>query len=194
MTFASYVLDFISNYGYLAVFVGSIFDGESVVFLAGFFAHEGRLFLPLVIFYAWLGATLNDYFWFFLGRYRGQQIIQKWAWTKKLGDKSVGMLNKSPALASFFVRFMYGLRTIIPFGLGMSGISARTFLIFNSLGAFVWVFSLSLLGYVLSDTLESFLGKLKHFEIVLIVIVIFVFACIHFMFKWIQLFIKKVTK
>jgi len=60
----------IDHYGYLAVFVGTILEGDTVLMLAGFAAHRGYLSLPLVLGAAALGGFLGDQFWYWLGRTR----------------------------------------------------------------------------------------------------------------------------
>ena len=39
----------LTDYGYWAVFVGSLLEGETILILAGFAAHRGYLSLPLVM-------------------------------------------------------------------------------------------------------------------------------------------------
>src|SRR3989344_939545 len=55
------IIPFIQSYGYIAIFVGSIFEGESIVLLGGFASHEKYLFFPFV-FLNGLGAL----FWAFI--------------------------------------------------------------------------------------------------------------------------------
>jgi membrane protein DedA with SNARE-associated domain len=46
----------VANYGYPAALVGAVFEGETVLVLAGLFAHRGVLHLPLLIALARLAA------------------------------------------------------------------------------------------------------------------------------------------
>ena len=39
----------IAAYGYPALFVGTVLEGESILVIAGFLAHRGLLFLPWVV-------------------------------------------------------------------------------------------------------------------------------------------------
>src|SRR5260370_41283512 len=65
------LMDLLATYGYLAVFVGSLLEGETVLILAGFAAHQGYLSFPLVAGVAFCGGTLGDQSLLFLGpRYR----------------------------------------------------------------------------------------------------------------------------
>jgi len=58
----------IADYGYVALFAGTLLEGETVLILAGFAAHQGYLQLHWVIGIALLGGFLGDQFYFWLGR------------------------------------------------------------------------------------------------------------------------------
>ncbi len=61
-------------------------------------------------------------------------------------------------------RFLYGLRTVAPFVIGMSPVSAKKFILFNAVGAFAWAVAVGSGGYIFGQALEIFIGKLKHYE------------------------------
>jgi len=52
--------EFIETWGYFAVFLGSLVEGESVIFAAGFLAHEGYLSLPKIILVSFTGTLIAD--------------------------------------------------------------------------------------------------------------------------------------
>ena len=49
----------IAGYGYLAVFLGTLFEGETVLLAAGFAAHRGLLAWPLVVAVAFVGYSFG---------------------------------------------------------------------------------------------------------------------------------------
>ena len=49
---------FAQSYGYGALFLGTLLEGETVLILAGLMAHMGLMKLPLVILVALLGSFL----------------------------------------------------------------------------------------------------------------------------------------
>lgn len=181
---------FIATYGYVAVFFGSIFDGEVVMLLSGFLSRIDYLSFPWIIFWAFLGVMTNDVFWFLLGRFKGQKILHSYKWFKKYLGKPVAFVGKKPALMSFLTRFMYGFRHIVPFSIGISEIKTKTFFIYNFAGAVVWIIAYGGLGYLLGNVLESFLGKLHRFELLLVVVIVSFFIVVHV----ISYIIKKIFK
>ena len=67
----------ISQYGYIALFIGVFIEGETILIAAGFAARLGHLSLTWVILIAFAGSLAGDQFYFFLGRVRGKTFLQK---------------------------------------------------------------------------------------------------------------------
>lgn len=67
----------ISDYGYIAVVVGSIIEGETIAFLAGIAAHKHLLSYPLVLLLTFVGATAGDFTLYMVGRRFGTQILSR---------------------------------------------------------------------------------------------------------------------
>ena len=62
-------------------------------------------------------------------------------------------------------RFLYGLRTVAPFVIGMSPVSIKKFILLNAAGALVWAVAVGSGGYLFGHALEVFIGKVKSYEI-----------------------------
>ena len=65
---------FVSQYGYWAVAVGCLLEGETVMVLAGLAARRGLLDLPLVMALGSAMGALGDITMFSLGRWRGAAL------------------------------------------------------------------------------------------------------------------------
>lgn len=158
------LISLIDSYGYVAVFFGGMFEGEAVLILGGLASYGGFLKLPLVIFFAFIGAMVSDWSWFFAGRHKGKKIIERWPKLKSLMLKPQKHIDKRASFLSFALRFMYGFRTIVPLSLGMSPIRTPVFLFFNAAGSMFWALGIGIAGYFFGDIMEIFLGKLKNYE------------------------------
>ena len=185
-------LSFISTYGYLAIFIGSIFEGESVVFLGGLLAHQSSLSFVGVLIFAFFGAIVGDMLWFLLGRYQGSKLVNRFVWLKEKTEKILVYAEKKSTILAFSMRFIYGFRTVIPFTLGITKIPLRKYLSLNVLGACVWVLIVTSFGYLFGGIIESLFGRLRHFELILIIIVILTFVLLNILFHGINLIIKKI--
>jgi membrane protein DedA with SNARE-associated domain len=171
------LLHFVDTYGYLAVFIGSLVEGEAFVIVASFMAYLGKMHLPLVMLVAFLGTWISDIVWFMIGRYSSNNIFEKWQWLNRLNNQSIQIIGKKPRTMSFFMRFMYGLRIIVPFTLGKTSISNTTFLVYNAFGVFLWVGVFSAIGYFLAGLTETIFGKMRHLEIIVPTVVVITLLC-----------------
>ena len=167
-----FLISLIQSYGYAIVFAGTLLEGETVVALAGFAAHQGYLQLEIIIPIAICGAVIGDQVFFYLGRYKGKGMIAKHPeWQPRI-EKIHTWMERHQNLLIFGSRFLYGFRAITPIILGTSKVSGVRFLILNVLGAIVWAFLFVSVGYFFGDTLSLFLGNIKKFEGVLVLVII----------------------
>jgi membrane protein DedA with SNARE-associated domain len=155
----------IENYGYAAILIGTFLEGETILVLAGLAAHQGYLVLTWVILAAFLGSLGGDQLFFYLGRKHSQAVLSRRPSWKAKAEKVHKMLNRfqTPLILSF--RFLYGLRTVAPFVIGMSPVSFKKFILLNAAGALVWAVAIGSGGYLFGQALEVLIGKLKSYEI-----------------------------
>jgi membrane protein DedA with SNARE-associated domain len=165
---------FIEHYGYLAILVGTFMEGETVLVLGGFAAHRGYLDLYLVIMAAFIGTVFGDQLFYFLGRKHSQAVLShRPKWQPKI-DKARRLIDKHRILIILSFRFLYGLRTVTPFTLGIANVPARIFVPLNILGALIWSVVIGLAGFFFGHALEIIFGHLKQIELwIMIGIVLF---------------------
>jgi membrane protein DedA with SNARE-associated domain len=159
----------LETYGYLAVFVGSMLDGEAVIVLGVFLAQHDLLFLPLVLWYAFLGALVWDSAWFLLGRHYGDALVARFSWLTKPAERISERIIKNPRLAVLFIRFMYGFRHIAPFLLGKARVAPKTFFSLELLGAGLWVGVSAIAGDFLARMAHFTLGRLREHDFRIII-------------------------
>ncbi len=154
----------ITQYGYLALFAGVFFEGESILIAAAFAAHQGYLDLLWVIIVGFLGSLAGDEFYFFLGRLKGRAYLARRPLWQVRVNKVQRLLERYHRLIILGFRFMYGIRTITPFALGMSDVKTAHFIIFNTIGAFTWTASIAIIGYLFSSVLEAVIVDVRKYE------------------------------
>lgn len=169
---------FLLTYGYIILFIGTFLEGETVLVIAGFLAHEKVLFLPWVIIVAAIGAFIGDEFFFMLGKIKGKKLIQKYKMIGNQVTKINRLVEKYDISFMIGFRFVYGIRTITPLIMGTSNIPVSRFLIFNAIGAIFWAILIGCLGYLFGATLTVLLGRVKHLEIQIIIGIIIIGALI----------------
>jgi len=154
----------IETYGYWAILAGTFLEGETILVLGGFAAHQGYLALPWVILAAFTGTLCADQLFFYLGRNYGPRILA-WrpSWQAR-AEKAQRLLERFQTFLILSFRFLYGLRTITPFVIGISGVSRKRFFFLNVVGAFAWAGLIGVGGYLLGNAIEVLLGNVKKYE------------------------------
>lgn len=165
--------------------------GDSLLFatgaLAASFPSELNIFiaLGLLLSAAILGDTVN----YSIGKYFGRQLTQAKLFGHRLIKdehilKTEHFFEKYGAKTIVIARFVPIVRTLAPFVAGFSSMHYSTFIRFNILGGFLWVFGITLIGY--------FLGNIpivqKNFEYVVIGIILF--SILPILIEWIKARLK----
>ena len=161
----------ITTYGYVVLLIGTFFEGETVLVLAGFLAHRGYLELPWVVLVAFIGTFASDQLFFFIGRTKGTAFLEKRPVWKAKSARALSLLHRRQTWVILGFRFIYGLRTVTPFLIGMSRVGPLRFLVLNALGAISWASVVGLLGYFIGQSLELFLAEVKKYEIWVITVI-----------------------
>ncbi len=133
-----WLVNFVQDWGYVAVFLGSLIEGESVIFIAGFFAHEGILSLPKIILVSFIGTLFADQLLYHVGRHYGNHVIDRFPSLKPRADKAFALLRRYDNIFILSFRFIWGIRIISPIIIGSSGIGFKRFLILNFIAAIIW--------------------------------------------------------
>lgn len=155
---------FVSHYGYWAVFAGTLAEGETIVVLAGYAAHQGILSLPWVIAVAFAGTFLCDQTIFHIGRRFGPALLARHPRWRARADQAMQLLRRHQNVFIIGFRFLYGLRTASPFAIGMSGVSPRKFFVLNGIAALIWAVAIAGAGFVFGQAVDALLKEVARIE------------------------------
>jgi len=175
--------DLIVQYGYLALFVGTFLEGETILIVAGYLAQNGYLDLTLVILSAFLGSFAGDQLFFFLGHYKGMRFLDKRPTWKAKAAKAFALLNRHQIGVILGFRFLYGIRNVTPFVIGSSGFQPLRFFVLNFLGALAWAIVFGSIGYHIGAVADAVLDDIKKYELIVFGIVFVLFL---FYVRWTQ--------
>lgn len=153
------------QFGYPALVIGLLFEGETMLILGAFMAHRGYLSLPLVILIGSLAGFASDQFFFWLGRTQGNQFLVKKPDWKPYVEKARSLLDRNTNLLFLSIRFMYGLRTVMPYVIGMSHADAKKFVLLDLIGAFAWALAFGLAGHFIGHFMGLIFEDIKEHEL-----------------------------
>jgi membrane protein DedA with SNARE-associated domain len=147
--------EYLREFGYLALFIGTFLEGETILIIAAYLASKGMLNIYLVTLSAVAGTILGDQTYFYIGRIQGISFIQKRPSLKKKWIRISGLIGRRENIIILAYRFVYGFRNITPFALGILNIHAMKFLVLNVIAATVWAISFSVLGYTFGAMIRN---------------------------------------
>jgi membrane protein DedA with SNARE-associated domain len=155
----------IETYGYPAILVGTFLEGETIVLAAGYLASRGYLMLPWVAVCAFFGTWIGDTAYFFIGRRWGAALLEKRPAWRPAADRALRLLHRHHAVFILTFRFIYGVRTISPFAIGMSGVSPVRFILLNMAASAIWALLFASGGFLLGSALSAMIKKVERYEI-----------------------------
>ena len=162
----------LAQFGYIALFFGSFLEGESFLIAAAFLAKRGYLRLDVVMLVALAGAYLGDVALYYLGRTKGVGILWKFPQARRYYPKAKKLFNRFGIWAIFITRYLYGLRFASAAFLGLIKMKKREYLPFAFLSCLVWAVVMGGLGYVFGASLEALIGQIKHYEKIIVALII----------------------
>jgi membrane protein DedA with SNARE-associated domain len=155
---------FIRTYGYSALFVTMVVEqfvpaiaGEPILLGAGALAGTGRLSLGLAFALALAGTIAGDLVWYEVGRWGGFRVLRQLCRIAVEPDTCVRIgeetFARRGASALLIAKFLPGLNSIGQPLAGALGMPRLRFVLFDALGAVLWVGIYVGLGYALHDQL-----------------------------------------
>lgn len=153
----NHILELIQQNGdlfYLITFIWTALEGETFVIFAGLAAQRGLLNIYPLFICAALGSMVGDQVFFLLGRFFGPKILKKYPNLQPKLDKVFKALEKYATYFILSYRFMYGVRNISAFAIGMSHITWRRFSVLNAVASLLWSFVFCGGGYLFGNILE----------------------------------------
>ncbi len=173
-------IDFVQNWGYQAVFLGSLIEGESIILTASAMARLGHLSIYKVGIIAFIGTLIADQGLYFVGRYYGESIFTRLPKLKEKSARAFTLLHKYDVAFIIACRFIYGIRIVSPIVIGTAGVSPARFMPLNFLSALIWAtISCSggyLIGGVMLEIFESFFKVQQYLIATVLVVVLIIFV------------------
>ncbi|TAK57406.1 DedA family protein [Patescibacteria group bacterium] len=140
------------------LFFGFFFPGDSLLFTAGLLASQGYFDIYLLVFGCVISAVLGDSVGYAFGKHAGDKIFTRedsLFFHKKHVLSAQIFYEKHGKKAIVLARFVPIVRTFAPILAGVGKMQYRTFLAYNIIGGVLWVVGLSLLGFVLGNTIPD---------------------------------------
>lgn len=145
---------FLDQYGYIALAIGTFFEGETAILIASSLVHKGVFELPYTVFFGFFGSFVSDWIYYLVGRLNGKYFVDRKPKLKEMVSPVTNLFNKYQLQVLLSYRFLYGFRIIIPVVIGMSGFPPARYLFYTMIAGLFWASVVSTLGYAVGAFLE----------------------------------------
>jgi membrane protein DedA with SNARE-associated domain len=164
--------DSIVRLGYIGVLLGTFLEGETTILLAGIFAKFEYLKFPNVVVCSFLGTFIGDCTFFFLGKFVGKSVIERYKFLRTRAVLSAKIIHQYPHLIVLVMRFLAGFRSIILLILGCANVGTARFLVIDAVSSMVWSIVVSAIGYTFAKVVYIFVSDIKGYEKIVIPLII----------------------
>jgi membrane protein DedA with SNARE-associated domain len=141
--------------------------GETLLVFASALAGRGELSWPTLFAAAWGGAVIGDNIGFAIGRYAGRGLILRYGARIGLSAERLGkvesVFKKYGPMTVALARFVAFLRQLNGPVAGTLNMDWRRFLLFEALGAALWVSAWMLFGYYVGEHASTVIGFARKF-------------------------------
>ena len=151
--------------------------GETMLLFASFlaFQHHG-LNLGLIIAVGTAACTVGDNLGYWIGFHGGRPLLHHYQRFFRVSDEKIARGEKifdrfGPATV-FFARFVFGMRVIAGPLAGVLRMQWRRFVLFNFLGAALWVTVISSVGYLFGQHWQRLLRMVGRANAVVFVVAV----------------------
>ena len=172
--------------GYIGVFIFMLIEyasipipSELILPFFGISAAEGKISLLTITIVSTLAALLGSIICYYIGYYGGNSLInwakKKFPRTEVYFDKLAVWFEKHGKETILVARVLPVVRTYVSLIAGAERIKMLPFVVYSTIGIFLWNILLIFLGYFIGDNLNlinEILGRYTKATIVIIVIVI----------------------
>lgn len=177
----------LDHYGYLALGglilvedFGVPAPGESILIAASVYAGAGRLNIVAVGVIAVLAAVAGDNIGYVIGRTGGHALVLRFGkyvlLTKERLDKAERFFRRYGGQIVVVARFIEGLRQLNGIIAGIAEMPWPRFLVFNTLGAVLWVGVWSTVGYLAGNHITSIYATVTRYSVYLLIALVLLAA------------------
>jgi membrane protein DedA with SNARE-associated domain len=170
----------LDHYGYLALGglilvedFGVPSPGETILIAASVYAGAGRLNIVAVGVIAVLAAVAGDNIGYAIGRYGGHALVVRYGkyvlLTRERLDKAERFFRRYGGQIVVVARFIEGLRQLNGIIAGIAEMPWPRFLVFNTLGAVLWVGVWSTVGYLAGNNIASVYSTVTRYSLYLLI-------------------------
>ncbi|MEH6305021.1 VTT domain-containing protein [Olivibacter sp. CPCC 100613] len=152
------------------LFFGFFLPGDYLLFLAGLFVASGLLNVSVFTLCSGMifAGILGNFVGYWFGWRTGPMLFKRkdsWLFKRKYIVMAEEFYNKYGGVALILGRFMPIIRTFAPIFAGIVRLDFKKFVLYNIIGSFLWVLTLTLAGFYLGRQFPQIIDYIEYIVI-----------------------------
>jgi len=180
---AQTLVDLIFDWGYIGIFIMMAiessfipFPSEIVLIPAGYLASKGDMSVGAIMGSALAGSLIGAFINYYLALTLGRKILTrygKYFFIKESAlEKMDDFFAKHGHISTFTGRLIPGIRQLISIPAGLAKMNIVEFSLYTTLGAGIWAFVLTMLGYFIGENQQLIDTYLRQITIIVLVVLV----------------------
>ncbi len=180
---AQTLVDLIFDWGYLGIFLLMVvessfipFPSEIVLIPAGYLASQGGMSVGWIMSSALLGSLSGAFINYYLALTLGRKFLKRYGDYFFISNETLvkmeNYFNAHGHISTFTGRLIPGIRQLISIPAGLAKMNIVEFSLYTSLGAGIWAFILTMLGYFIGENQELINIYLKQITIGVVILLV----------------------
>ncbi len=194
MLAVDFIFDWVSNYGYVAIFallvsgiVGLPIPDETLLVFSGYLIWRGNLKLAPTVATAFLGSACGITLSYVIGRTLGIGFVHKWGRYIHVTEARLARVHRwfdrVGHWALFIGYYIAGVRHFTAVIAGTSLLEYRSFAAYAYSGGFIWVCTFISIGYFFGDRWHQVIDSVHH-NLVLASALVIGAAIVYLLIRW----------
>lgn len=191
----------VENYGNISMaillileFIGFPVPGEPLMTFLGFTTMRNQESVVVAIIYCVVGTNIGSIIAYYIGLWLGEPFLKKFGKYFFIDEakikKTKEIMEKYEIALLLFSRYVPGVRHVVPYLCGITGLRFGKFNLYSFIGSVVWCSSFVLTGYILGEQWKKFGELFEKYALILVIVVIGIFT----LYKVYKMIRKKVEK
>jgi membrane protein DedA with SNARE-associated domain len=190
----SWLVQTIGTLGYFGIFVLMFiesscfipFPSEVVMIPAGYLASKGEMNFLLVLLSGVAGSLTGAVVNYFIAYKFGRVLLLKFGkylfFKPEHLEKIEVFFRKHGEISTFNGRLVPGVRQYISLPAGLAKMNILKFITYTTLGATIWMFVLTLLGYLIGEN-EALVNQYLAYIVIAAIIIVLILTIVYILFK-----------
>lgn len=163
------------QYGYVIIFIGTFFEGETTLVLGGLLSNQGALNVWLVIATATFASYLGHVVFYFLGKSSSSWILLKFPKFRHKIQQAEYIIRRYETMSLFVTQYIFGIRLASALAFGILDMKIGKFLSLQLISCLVWAILFTFLGYCVGESSQTIIKNIE-WAILTILLLGFLFA------------------